>query len=468
MKRTFSQALLERGIAASKAGQRQDARRILLQVIELDPDNESAWLWLSGVMDSVEEQRHCLEQVLRLNPGNPHARAGLVWLEKQAAQTTPPPEADAPASVGTSARQDQDLETGDACPFCNKPVSVQRAICPHCHHDLIVICPICEARVDIEETVCGVCGYRLGDCRRGVAYYAALGDAYLANLKADPAVAAWQRVLEMNPNYPDAHLRLGEAQTVAGDLESARASFEQAIGRATHPVAAYLRLGSIYERRQKWDEAQKVYEQAVACDESSAAAQFTLGRLLMEGGRLQDAFPHILRATELDPEHAAAWFLRGRLYELAQERRKAIQSYERAMALAGHGVPDSDAPGKRAAERLELLRPSLPPSVALNWPETVRQTTGLVIIPALAALINGGLRPWQIAPLDFLGVLVAALGAYFWVSATAMPHNPGMRAMLGQDGLSQPILRIALGLLGGLFWTTGLLYILLAAALGPA
>jgi tetratricopeptide (TPR) repeat protein len=468
MKQTFSQALLQQGIAASKAGQRGEAHRILLQVIELDPDNEGAWLWLSGVLDSIEERRYCLEQVLKLDPGNAHARAGLVWLEQQAAQAIAFPKTDSSAQTGTPVQSDRDLEIGDVCPFCDRPVSAQSAICPHCHRDLIVICPICETSLDVEETACSVCGHRLGDHRQGVAYYAALGDAYSANLKADLAVAAWQQVLEMDSNYPDAYLRLGEAQTVAGDSEGARISFEQAIRRAANPVAAYLGLGRIYQHRQKWDEAQAAYERAVAADDSSAAAQFALGRLLMEGRDFQVAFPHIRRATELDSKHTDAWFLLGRLYEMAQERRKAIWAYEHAIALAERGVPDSHAPGKRAVERLDLLRPSLPPSVTLNWPETIRQTAGWVIIPALAALVNGGLRPWQITPMDFMGVCVAALGAYFWVSATAMPRNPGMRAMLGQDGLSQPALRATLGLLGGLFWAVGMLYILLAPMLASA
>jgi tetratricopeptide (TPR) repeat protein len=313
-----------------------------------------------------------------------------------------------------------------------------------------------------------VCGYRLGDYRQGVTYYATLANAYLANLKAEPSVSAWQQVLEMDPDYADALLRLGEAQTAAGDLPAASASFEGAIKRATDPVAAYLGLGHIYERQHKWDEAQKAYEQAVAADEASASARFALGRLLVEGQAFQDAFPHLRHATELDPEHVGAWYLCGRLYELAQERRKAIQAYERAVALDEGGAPGSDEPGKEAAKRLELLRPSLPPSVALNWPETIRQTSGLALIPALAALVNAGLLPWRIAPLDFMGVMVAVLGAYFWVSATAMPRNPGMRGMLGPDGLAQPTLRVTLGLLGAIFWTIGLLYILLATALVAA
>jgi len=464
MKHTFAQQLLKQGIAASQAGQSQDARRLLRQVVGLDPDNESAWLWLSGAVDSLSERQHCLEQVLRLNPDNPHARAGLTWIEQHLIQTSAPAQTSS-TPVITESHPGRDTGIGDVCPFCNGPVFTYATRCPHCQQSLVVICPACDTQLDIEDTVCRICGHRLGDYRTGARYYAALGDAYLANQKTNPAIAAWKQVLELDANYADAYLRLGEAQMMAGDWEGARASLEQAISRAANPANAHVALGRIYERQHQWDQAQKAYERAVEVDERSANARFALGRLLMEGKALQAAFPHIRRATELTPGHAGAWFLLGQLFEMAQERRRAIQAYKRASGLAQGASPDISEWHKRASERLEALRPSLPASMALEWPETVRQTAGMVIIPTLAALVNAGLRPWQIAPLDFLGILIAALGAYFWVSASTSPRNPGMRAMLGNDGLSAPALRTSVGLLGGLFWTTGLLYVLLAPVL---
>jgi Flp pilus assembly protein TadD len=62
--------LLRQGIAAAKAGRKEEAHETLLQVIKLDERNEQAWLWLSAVVDSIEEKEICLENVLALNPAN--------------------------------------------------------------------------------------------------------------------------------------------------------------------------------------------------------------------------------------------------------------------------------------------------------------------------------------------------------------------------------------------------------------
>jgi len=79
--------LLRQGIAAAKAGQNRRARDLLTQVIDRDEHNEQAWLWLSSVVESLDDRRLCLEQVLAINPGNVHARAGLRQIEQS---VTPP------------------------------------------------------------------------------------------------------------------------------------------------------------------------------------------------------------------------------------------------------------------------------------------------------------------------------------------------------------------------------------------
>lgn len=88
------QDLLQRGIAAARAGRRSEARQLLMQVVEADDQSEQGWLWLSGVVDSPADAQVCLENVLALNPENRQARQGLEWILARTSQpkTEPPPE----------------------------------------------------------------------------------------------------------------------------------------------------------------------------------------------------------------------------------------------------------------------------------------------------------------------------------------------------------------------------------------
>ena len=55
--------LMKQGIAALKAGRKVEARTLLVQVLRQDRRNETAWLWLSGAVDTDAERYACLEEV---------------------------------------------------------------------------------------------------------------------------------------------------------------------------------------------------------------------------------------------------------------------------------------------------------------------------------------------------------------------------------------------------------------------
>jgi hypothetical protein len=82
------QNLLRTAIQAAQSGNKMIARGILEQVIDQDPDNEVAWLWLASVVDDTEERRGALERVLRINPNNERAQQAMASLRR----STPLPE----------------------------------------------------------------------------------------------------------------------------------------------------------------------------------------------------------------------------------------------------------------------------------------------------------------------------------------------------------------------------------------
>lgn len=71
---TDIQQLLREGIAAARAGNKAAARQKFEEVIEHDENNEKAWLWLASLVETDEEKRVCLGNVLFINPDNEKAR----------------------------------------------------------------------------------------------------------------------------------------------------------------------------------------------------------------------------------------------------------------------------------------------------------------------------------------------------------------------------------------------------------
>jgi hypothetical protein len=72
---------LEEGIIAAKAGQVEQARFRLLDVVEQDQTNETAWYWLYQVFDRHDDKRVCLENLVTINPYNEWARQELLNYE---------------------------------------------------------------------------------------------------------------------------------------------------------------------------------------------------------------------------------------------------------------------------------------------------------------------------------------------------------------------------------------------------
>jgi tetratricopeptide (TPR) repeat protein len=164
---------LRDGIAAAKSGRRDQARELLMGVIEVDERNEQAWLWLSGVVDTDEDRLICLENVLTLNPDNVRARAGLRWLQQRgvgveraaeeapeglASVTEDPPSTreaawnreqlseqvpriqsdrireplEAPARQSLTSPEPDLFMTADGCVYCGLVVDASDTRCPHC------------------------------------------------------------------------------------------------------------------------------------------------------------------------------------------------------------------------------------------------------------------------------------------------------------------------------------------------
>jgi hypothetical protein len=105
--------LLRQGMAAVKAGREHEARELLAQVVELDPENELGWLWLSAVVPDSDKAT-CLENVLSINPSSRPARLGLQSLLGESAQfeQEEEEELEAAESVGASAETWAEPEPG--------------------------------------------------------------------------------------------------------------------------------------------------------------------------------------------------------------------------------------------------------------------------------------------------------------------------------------------------------------------
>ena len=123
-------------------------------------------------------------------------------------------------------------------------------------------------------------------------------------LEEDPAtqteaLAAYQKVLEFQPNH----------------------------------AAAHINLGTLYYNRQDFALAEKHYRAALQADPRYALAYFDLGNVLDETGRVQEGIKTYKMAVQLAPTYADAHYNLALAYEKIREPRKALKHWQAYIKL---------------------------------------------------------------------------------------------------------------------------------------
>ncbi len=393
--------LLRRGIAAAKAGNSKEAESLLMQVVDLDERNEQAWLWLSGLVESMDDRRTCLENVLALNPTNTHAKAGLRWL----AQQQPEPVVEEPEE------EPEPVQLQELCFRCQSPLPASAAECPTCGQVLLVDCPACGQYVEIEQASCPACGQSLGDYRQGGAYYLGLANAYLANRRTEQALQALSWV-EAEAGE-DAQSLEGAAALYEklGRADSAMATYERALTLVPQSPAICTRLGALYRQAGRRDEARAMYEQALKLGGRNALALTELARLQMEQeGATKETIRTLGQAVKLDPKHAPAYLALSDAYVRLGDRRQATRQAQLACEVTS---PESTL-GLEARRKLSELQhtpigqpESAEPSVASGPSRDRRKRPGCL---SLYAILLGFFGFMTVLGAAFLGILAAIQG----------------------------------------------------------
>ncbi|HVI06950.1 MAG TPA: tetratricopeptide repeat protein [Candidatus Binatia bacterium] len=123
-------------------------------------------------------------------------------------------------------------------------------------------------------------------------------------LEEDPAtqtqaLAAYQKVLEFDPNH----------------------------------AAAHINLGTLHYNRQDFTLAEKHYRAALQADPRYALAYFDLGNVLDETGRVQEAIQTYKMAIQLAPTYADAHYNLALAFEKTREPRKALKHWQAYVKL---------------------------------------------------------------------------------------------------------------------------------------
>ncbi len=146
------------------------------------------------------------------------------------------------------------------------------------------------------------------------------------------ALADLNQFLIYNPYHGEAYLRRGNLQELRGELALAVADCDQAIACNPAVPAAYFQRGNLRASQQEYTLAIADYSQSLALDAQFAPAYQRRGAIYYQQGEVEKARYDYLQAIGLAPS-AALYYQYGLM---ADDRRMALDSFDRALALEPH------------------------------------------------------------------------------------------------------------------------------------
>src|SRR4029077_16112686 len=102
------------------------------------------------------------------------------------------------------------------------------------------------------------------------------------------------------------------------------AAYHKVLDLEPKHAAAHINLGTLYYNRQDFNLAEKHYRGALESDPRYALAHFDLGNVLDETGRVQEAIQTYKTALQLAPTYADAHYNLALAYEKLRQPRKAL------------------------------------------------------------------------------------------------------------------------------------------------
>ena len=175
------------------------------------------------------------------------------------------------------------------------------------------------------------------------------GEAHESQRAYEQAISEFKRVLQLDPQRPGIHYRLGrilldrwhETQA-AEDLPAAKQEF--GLELATDPAnanAAY-EIGEIDRKAGDLGEARTMFETALRNHPDFPEAQSGIGDVLASLSKPSEALPHLEQAVALRPDDQVGWYRLSQVYRTLKDpvgQKRALAEFQRLRAQTGEDHP---------------------------------------------------------------------------------------------------------------------------------
>jgi tetratricopeptide (TPR) repeat protein len=138
--------------------------------------------------------------------------------------------------------------------------------------------------------------------REEAAIEAGFGNIAMRREQLEKALAHFQRVTELSPDYAGIWFNIGFAQRLLGRFDDALEAYRRAIRQEAGDIRPYAEMMAIYMTNNEIQQARAIAEQGVSTNPASAELHALLASVLSEMGDQRNAQRELANAEAIDPD----------------------------------------------------------------------------------------------------------------------------------------------------------------------
>lgn len=175
--------------------------------------------------------------------------------------------------------------------------------------------------------------------------YQAQAEAEESQGSHDAAVLAYRKVLELDPNRPGIHYRMGRVLREKArdshdpqDLQLAMGEFQSELKLHPDSANAAYEVGELNRLSGKLSEAKTYFEAALHTYPAFPEADLGLGTVLAALNQPADALPYLKKAAELAPSDEATWYRLSQVEKALGHREESTSALHTFLELRKTGA----------------------------------------------------------------------------------------------------------------------------------
>ena len=166
------------------------------------------------------------------------------------------------------------------------------------------------------------------------------------------AIQAYQKVIELDPNYIEAYNNLGIIYQEIGKPEEALKTYQKAVQINPRYEKAYNNMGIIFQLKGEDEKAMEAFKKVLSINPNHIGSHIHLGTLYKKKGQMEKGIESYQKALTIDPLHGETHYNLGLLYEQIGNRELAIQHYRQFIQSSSNAYPELASRVRRHIQQL--------------------------------------------------------------------------------------------------------------------